>query len=75
MSNGNTLITESDPGRAFEVTPGKTVVWEYVNPRRSGKRKELIATLFEVVRLEPEFADRLLAALQDGPYRAPSEEE
>jgi hypothetical protein len=55
LPNGNTLITESDPGRAFEVTPDKTIVWEYVNPNRAGKNKELIATLFEVFRLPQDF--------------------
>ncbi len=55
LPNGNTLITESDPGRAFEVTLDKTIVWEYVNPNRAGKNKELIATLFEVTRLEHDF--------------------
>jgi hypothetical protein len=30
--NGNTLIIESDKGRAFEVTHDGEIVWEYVNP-------------------------------------------
>ena len=36
--NGNTLIREGAPGRIFEVTPGKEIVWEYINPfmARSG---------------------------------------
>ena len=55
LPNGNTLITESDPGRAFEVTPDKTIVWEYVNPHRAGRNNELIATLFEVIRLRQDF--------------------
>lgn len=55
LPNGNTLITESDPGRAFEVTSQKSIVWEYVNPYRAGKQNELIATLCEVVRLPPNF--------------------
>ena len=29
--NGNTLICEGAPGRIFEVTPGKEIVWEYLN--------------------------------------------
>lgn len=29
--NGNMLIAETDAGRAFEVTPDGTVVWDYVN--------------------------------------------
>jgi hypothetical protein len=51
LGNGNTLITESDNGRALEVTPDGRVVWEYINPHRAGPNGELIATLFEVVRL------------------------
>ncbi len=30
--NGNTLICEGAPGRIFEVTPGRDIVWEYINP-------------------------------------------
>ena len=55
LPNGNTLITESDPGRAFEVTMDKQIVWEFRNPHRAGKNDELIATLFEVIRLGPDF--------------------
>jgi hypothetical protein len=36
LPNGNTLITESDGGRLFEVAPDGTIVWEYVNPVRGG---------------------------------------
>jgi len=32
LPNGNTLITEGNFGRMFQVTPQKDVVWEYVNP-------------------------------------------
>lgn len=32
LPNGNTLITEGNPGRVFEVTWELEIVWEYVNP-------------------------------------------
>ncbi len=32
LANGNTLITESDAGRVFEVTTAGDIVWEFVNP-------------------------------------------
>lgn len=32
LPNGNTMIAESMPGRIFEVTPEKEIVWEYINP-------------------------------------------
>jgi len=55
LPNGNTLISESDNGRAFEVTADKTIVWEYVSLYRAGEHDELIATLFEMFRLPPDF--------------------
>jgi len=55
LPNGNTLITESDAGRAFEVTPEGRIVWEFLNPARAGANLEYIATLLEVVRVPPEF--------------------
>jgi len=57
LPNGNTLITETDNGRSFEVTPNGTIVWEYINPFRAGEKKELIASLFEMIRIESEGYD------------------
>jgi hypothetical protein len=54
LPNGNTLITESDGGRAFEVTVAGEIVWEFWNPERAGEQREFIATLLEMVRLGPE---------------------
>jgi hypothetical protein len=54
LPNGNTLITETDRGRAFEVTRDKEIVWEYINPYRTGEQNELFAVVPEVVRLNPE---------------------
>lgn len=55
LPNGNTLISETDNGRAFEVTPKGDIVWEFSNPRRAGKNGEYIAALFEVIRLDTNF--------------------
>ena len=32
LPNGNTLVTESERGHAFEVTQDKRIVWEYYHP-------------------------------------------
>jgi hypothetical protein len=58
LPNGDTLITESEAGRALEVTRDGRVVWEFNNPHRAGERGELVATLFEMVRLPPDFPFR-----------------
>jgi hypothetical protein len=55
LPNGNTLITESEAGRAFEITHDQKIVWEFYNPAQAGDDGEFIATLFEVVRLPPDF--------------------
>lgn len=51
LANGNTLISETCNGRAFEVTAAGEVVWEWINPHRAGDDGELIAAVFEVQRL------------------------
>ena len=51
LANGNTLITESNAGRAIEVTPDQKIVWEYYTTDRTGADDEFIAQLYEVLRL------------------------
>ena len=36
LPNGNTLITNSDHGQAFEVTTEGDIVWDYLNPHLRG---------------------------------------
>lgn len=55
LPNGNTLITESDPGRAFEVTKEGEIVWEYISPHRVPGDEELVASLFDVQRIDRDF--------------------
>ena len=55
LPNGNTLVTESDNGRVFEVTSDHEIVWEYYNPHRAGEHDEFIATVVEMVRVPPDF--------------------
>lgn len=67
LQNGDTLITESQNGRAFEVDADGQLVWEFRNPARAGARQELVASLFEMVRLPPEFPFRGERATLAGP--------
>lgn len=55
LSNGNTLITESEQGRAIEVTRENAIVWQFNSPHRAGDNKELVATLLEMQRLKTGF--------------------
>ena len=44
LANGNTLVTDSEAGRAFEVTPDGEIVWDHRNPNRdqSGDRSIVV---------------------------------
>lgn len=55
LPNGNTLICESDKGRAIEVTIDGEIIWEFLNPHRAGENREYVATLFDIIRLAPDF--------------------
>jgi hypothetical protein len=56
LPNGNRLASETEAGRAFEVTPSGEIVWEFFNPHRAGAQNELVAALFELRRYPPEAA-------------------
>ena len=55
LPGGNTLVTESDNGRAFEITPEGEIVWEFYNPHLAGENDEFIAVLLELQRLPADF--------------------
>ncbi|MBU0761442.1 MAG: arylsulfotransferase family protein [Candidatus Altiarchaeota archaeon] len=51
LPNGNTLITESNHGRVFEVTKDGEIVWEYVTPYLNDNRRYVI---YRMERIPPE---------------------
>ena len=51
LANGNTLIAETDNGRALEVTHKGEIVWEFISPHRAGEDNELVASLFQMHRI------------------------
>ncbi len=55
LSNGNTLITESAWGRAFEIDGEGEKVWEYISPHRASDDPSLVAVLLDLVRIDPGF--------------------
>ncbi|MCH7802123.1 MAG: aryl-sulfate sulfotransferase [Chloroflexi bacterium] len=55
LSNGNTLVTEGNLGRMFQVTPDKQVVWEYVCPYfPKGPDGELMNSVFRATHYSHE---------------------
>ncbi|MBF0122756.1 MAG: aryl-sulfate sulfotransferase [Candidatus Omnitrophica bacterium] len=56
LPNGNTLITQSEEGRAFEVTDSGAIVWEwYADFYLSGKHKGKRRTIYRMQRLPYNF--------------------
>ena len=63
LPNGNTLICEGAPGRAFEVTPDGQIVWEYVNPFLApgggvagGNPGDMTNSMFRAHRYAPDYS-------------------
>jgi len=63
LGNGDLLVVESERGDAFELDAERQIVWEFRSPHRAGARRELVAALFDVVRIErtTPFLDELSA--------------
>ena len=60
LPNGNTLITESCCGRAFEVTRDGEVVWEFTNPNNLAQRDGLfVSDIFRAYRYPYEWVPQL----------------
>ena len=67
LPNGNTLITESDGGRIFEVTRPGEIVWNYVNPVRAQRAQDgqqVIPIVSWAERIDPAFLDTRVVASQ-----------
>ena len=61
LPNGNSLITESDKGYVFEVTPEKETVWRFANPDINEKNLRIaIWRMTRYSREELPFLDALL---------------
>ncbi|MDP7572121.1 MAG: hypothetical protein QF391_11005, partial [Myxococcota bacterium] len=66
LENGNTLLAESDRGRAIEVTPRGEIVWEFVCPHESSPGRR--AAIVRMKRLPPAYVEAIVAArAADGP--------
>ena len=50
LPNGNTLITESEKGRVFEITKEGKVVWEFYNPEINTRKKKR-AAIYRLMRI------------------------
>ena len=52
----STNSVSEKPGtiQIFEVSRKGRIVWEYVNPRRAGDERELVATVMGAQRVSPE---------------------
>lgn len=74
LDNGNVLITETNSGRVFEVTPAGERVWEYlskVNPKQDGPARR--AVIYRMTRLHRDQIKILAPRLASPPNEAARE--
>ena len=57
LPNGNTLISETNNGRVFEISPHGEVLWLWLNPATWRDRRE---TVYRMQRLAPAMVEPLL---------------
>jgi uncharacterized repeat protein (TIGR01451 family) len=69
LSNGNTLITEAQYGRVFEVAVGLETVWEYVSPFYDASNSNAIYRAYKMPLdwAGPHFVPDLVVSGDDGP--------
>jgi outer membrane protein assembly factor BamB len=58
LPNGNTLISESSTGRAFEITVDGQIVWEFRNTQYSDEDERL--SIARMIRYETDMIERIL---------------
>ncbi len=64
LANGNTLIVESNNGRAIEVTPDGRTVWEFRLPERMQSGEvEMVRILPDLARVAPDGVNFLQQAI------------
>jgi hypothetical protein len=56
LPNGNLLVTETMHGRAFELDPQKTIVWEYLDV----ENRSMSTAVEEVQRIPNELAAKVV---------------
>jgi hypothetical protein len=57
LPNGNTLVTQTDGGYSFEVTPSKDVVWKFANPEVENDFRKNIWRMTRHIPTDLEFID------------------
>jgi hypothetical protein len=71
LGNGNVLITETDTGRVFEVTPSGEIVWEFYSEilehTEDGTER---GALYRMTRIDPTWVTEVLAEPEQGGIKA-----
>lgn len=72
LANGNTLISNSDSGEAFEVTREGKVVWRFLSPHLNERGER--ATIVRMIRFDKPLIERYLTRSSgaDKPATAPA---
>ena len=52
LPNGNTLVVETEGGRALEIAADGEVVWEFHSPFRTGESEDRVAGLYSLERVD-----------------------
>jgi hypothetical protein len=65
LPNGNTLVVETEGGRALEIASDGRAVWEFRSPFRVGESEDKVANLYSLERVGPIQASWLSSGRED----------
>jgi hypothetical protein len=74
LPNGNTLVVETDRGRALELAEDGEAVWEFRSPYRVGERGGKVAGLYSLERVGADRASWLYSE-KEGAAPSPAQKE
>ena len=66
LPNGNTLVVETDGGRALELTEDREIVWEFRSPYRGREGADKVAHLYSLERVNEGLAPWLTSQKNSG---------
>jgi len=69
LENGNTLVVETEGGRALEITSDGEVVWQFRSPFRARKSQDKVASLYSLERVGPKQTSWMNSRSQNAPQQ------
>ena len=69
LPDGNTVVVETEGGRALEIASNGEAVWEFRSPFRMSGSEDKVANLYSLQRVDPSRASWLSSRRENAAQR------